>query len=75
MDFPIYRKYKGIDVWFKIYNTDCFLEVKKVGKRTISSEIKAILYPEKQFIMDMINCYEDRWEEADEVAFKTFLNQ
>lgn len=74
MKFPIYRKYKGIDVWFKINGLTNFIEYKKMGTKLITHEVNAKIYPEQQFIRDMIDCYEDRWEivEADEILF--FIN-
>ena len=74
MDFPIYRKYKGIDVWFKIESTKLFTEYKKLGQQLQKTEISAKIYPEFQFINDMINCYEDRWEIASKSDFDTFIS-
>ncbi|MFD1552276.1 hypothetical protein DNU06_11415 [Putridiphycobacter roseus] len=72
MDFPIYRKYKGIDVMFKIKNLKQFTEIKKMGNKLIESEVIANIYPEMQFINDMIQCYEDRWESISELEYTTF---
>ncbi len=74
MDFPIYRKYKNLEVWFKISSTTHFIEYKKMGAKFFKTEIKAKIYPEIQFINDMINCYEDRWEITTETAFNDFIN-
>ncbi|MFK8045500.1 MAG: hypothetical protein AB8B72_08390 [Crocinitomicaceae bacterium] len=70
MDFPIYRKYTGIDVWFKIKNQTEFEEIKKIGLRTIITNIEAKIFPEKQFIRDMIDCYENRWEPISESDYR-----
>jgi len=70
MDFPIYRKYKGIDVWFKIKNESEFEEIKKIGSRTVVTTIIAKIFPEKQFIRDMLECYENRWEPISESVFE-----
>lgn len=67
--FPVFRKYIGIEVWFKILSPDAFIEIKKVGKQFVVSEIKATIYPEKTFIQDMLSCYEDRWEEINEADY------
>ncbi len=69
MDFPIYRKYKNIDVWFKIESLSQFKEIKKIGSKVLYSEITAKIYPEKQFINDMINCHEGRWESIQELEY------
>ena len=74
MDFPIYRKYKSIDVWFKIDSTKHFTEYKKLGQQILKTEISATIYPEIQFINDMINCYEDRWEETSKHDFEAFIS-
>jgi hypothetical protein len=71
MEFPIYRKYKGIDVWFKILSNSEFIEYKKLGKKLITHEIVATIFPEKQFIQDMISYHDNRWIEV----FKEELNE
>lgn len=73
MDFPIFRKYNGIDVWFKILNPKQFIEIKKLGSKTIRTEINATIYPEIQFINDMMHCYEDRWVIIDKEEFNSAL--
>jgi hypothetical protein len=65
MQYPVYRKYKGLDTWFKIVSDTEFFEVKKVGQKFLKSHIIAEKFPEKQFIQDMIQCYENRWVEVD----------
>ena len=75
MDFPIFRKYKGIEVWFKIESLTNFTEVKMIGNRIILTEIKAKIYPEMQFINDMINCYENRWEEIEKADYLKAIEQ
>ena len=73
MDFPIYRKYIGIDVWFKIESTTEFTEIKKMGSRFLNTKITATIFPEKQFIQDMIQCYEKRWEIISEKDFNQLI--
>lgn len=75
MDFPIFRKYKGIEVWFKIESLTNFTEVKMIGNRIILTEINAKIYPEMQFINDMINCYENRWEEIEKADYLKAIEQ
>lgn len=62
MEFPQYRKYKGLDVWYKITSMDHFVELKKVGGTFITDEIHAKQHPEKLRIRDMLDCLEGRWE-------------
>ena len=73
MKFPIYRKYKGIDVWFKIDSLKSFTEYKKLGSKLIEHQVNAIVFPEQQFIRDMIDCYENRWEEVSQHDLESFL--
>jgi len=73
MEFPIYRKYNGIDVWFKVLSPTEFVEYKRMGKKLITHEITAKIFPEKQFIQDLIHCYEDRWITVTELELITFL--
>ena len=73
MEFPIYRKYNGIDVWFKILSPTHFIEYKKMGSKLIKHEVIAKIFPEKQFIQDLINCHEDRWERTTENELKLFI--
>lgn len=68
--FPVYRKYKGIPVWFKLIDDRHFMEIKQVGSRFVSHSVRAEQYPEMLFIQDMIACQDDRWEVVDESAFK-----
>lgn len=70
--FPIYRKYVGVETYFKIVNEKEFIEIKKVGSQYINHHIVATQFPEIQFIKDMIDCYEVRWEEISELCFNEF---
>ncbi|WP_027418640.1 hypothetical protein [Crocinitomix catalasitica] len=63
--FPIYRKYVGRNVWFKILNQNEFLEINQLGSKFLIHHINAQQYPEILLIQDMINKMEDRWEDAD----------
>ncbi|MCH2234255.1 MAG: hypothetical protein MK078_08375 [Crocinitomicaceae bacterium] len=69
--FPLYRKYKEIDVWFKINSDSSFIEIKKVGTKVLKTEVEAEIFPEKQFIQDMILCFEGRWEKISEQEYET----
>jgi len=73
LKYPIYRKYNGIDVWFKIESETEFTEYKKMGNKLIKDTIIAKIFPEKQFIQDMINLYEGRWIEVNEIELLGFI--
>lgn len=64
-NFPIYRKYKGINVWFKIIDDRNFIELKQIGDKFIIHHIEAKQYPEICLIQDLINCAEGRWVETN----------
>jgi hypothetical protein len=70
MGFPVYRKYSGINVWFKIVDEKAFIEIKQIGTRFIRQEIVANQYPEMVLIQDMIVCHENRWEKISEAEFE-----
>ncbi len=67
IQFPVYRKYVGIDVWFEISSKDHFIEYKKVGSKMMKTEVKAVQFPEKLMIQDMIECKDGRWEVVDSI--------
>jgi len=60
--YPVYRKYTGINVWFKILSDRQFEEIKQIGTKFIKHIVVAEQYPEMVLIQDMLNCHEDRWE-------------
>lgn len=70
MDFPQYRKYKGLDVWYKIISVNHFIEIKKIGERYVTDEIEAARHPEKLRIRDMLECLDDSWEIIEAVEFE-----
>lgn len=58
MEFPVYRKMKNFDRWYKIISDTAFYECYRVGSKLQINEIIAHQYPEKLRIMDMIACEE-----------------
>lgn len=72
--FPAYRKYSGVDTWFKITSDRDFTEIKRVGKRYLKTDIHATQFPEMQFIRDMLECYEGRWQKVAEREFTAVNN-
>lgn len=60
--YPVYRKYTGINVWFKILSDRQFEEIKQIGTKFTKHTVVAEQYPEMVLIQDMLNCHEDRWE-------------
>ena len=72
--FPIYRKYVGIDTWFKILSDDEFVEIKRLGEAHVKTEVATTQYPEMVLIKDMIECNEGRWEIISEKEFLEKMN-
>ena len=54
--FPVYRKYTNNKNYFKIINTNEFTEVSVIGKQVLIKKTEAKIYPDKLFILDLINC-------------------
>ena len=55
-EFPVYRKYTNNKNYFKIINNNEFIEVSVIGKQVIIKKIEAKIYPDRLFILDLINC-------------------
>ncbi|MDG1914837.1 MAG: hypothetical protein P8I55_09650 [Crocinitomix sp.] len=75
LGFPVYRKYVGINVWFKILDEKVFIEIKQMGNRFLRQEVVANQYPEMVLIQDMIACHENRWEKMSESEFENTNKQ
>lgn len=59
--FPQYRKYRDTDTWYCIHDLESFTEIKRMGSRFLTHEVKATIYPEKLRILDMLECNDDLW--------------
>ena len=53
--FPVYRQYRGGASPFRIESPDRFVELKDIRNAWLNFEIFAQTYPEKLFILDLIN--------------------
>jgi hypothetical protein len=69
-NFPTYRKFVGINVWFKIENDRKFVEIKQIGSKFIIHTVIAEQYPEIILIADMLDCLENRWEKIEQPEFQ-----
>ncbi len=68
MKFPIYRKYSNNKSFFKILNEIEFEELKFIGQTIELYKVKALQYPEKLFINDLIkNAVEISQEEFNSI--------
>jgi hypothetical protein len=59
MKFPLYRKYKNNKSFFKIINAQSFEEIQLIGNKRIIKTIEAKLFPEKNFIRDLIYNFQE----------------
>ncbi len=70
MEYPQYRKYKGLEVYFFIKSEKEFDEIKVMGSKYSISKIEAKQFPEQLLIQDMIANFEDRWDTLTVVEFE-----
>jgi len=70
INFPVYRKYKNNRSYFKIINALLFEEIQVIGSKKIIKKTEAKLFPEKNFIHDLIFNYT---EMADEIGEEEYL--
>lgn len=68
--FPLYRKYTNNATYFEILSDNEFEEIQKVGAKFLLHRIKAIQYPEKLRIQDMINCQDGIWAEISKSEYQ-----
>ena len=70
MVFPIYRKYSNELSYFKIMDNDHFIELKRTGKRVEKHLFEAKIFPDHNFIQDMISMHNEHWMEASEEEYR-----
>lgn len=56
VNYPVFRKLEGFGRYYKIESPDLFIEVSILHGKPNYQSIKAIQYPEKLRIQDMISC-------------------
>ena len=74
-EFPQFRKYAGIDTFYKIESEKRFIELTKVGSKIKEHIVDAVQYPEMLRIKDMLICLEERWQVITESDYLDFKNQ
>lgn len=50
-----------------------FIEIKKMGSKTLVSKVDAVQFPEKLLIQDMITKHENRWEDVEPEVVEEIL--
>ncbi len=73
--FPIYRKYKNNSSWFRVNSLDSFDEIKKVGEKYYLFHFEVKILPDRNFISDMLNKYEEHWDVISEDDFDSALKE
>lgn len=73
MEFPQYRKYKNNLSYFKIHGLEHFTEYKKFGSAWEKIEIVAKILPDRNYIADMLNDYEQYWDKIEEEDFEKII--
>jgi hypothetical protein len=70
-DFPQYRKLNNNKVFYRVDSNEEFTELTLMGKRKILHTVKAVQFPEKLRIMDMLKC-DGPFQLSDEKEFDQF---
>jgi hypothetical protein len=74
VDFPLFRKYNGVQTYFKIKSESSFQELKISEGFYSLNEFDAVNHFDRLFIQDMIQKHEDRWLETGEPEFALQLD-
>jgi len=75
INFPVYRKYKNNKSYFKILDARNFEELQIVGAKVFLNKIKAISFPEINFIHDLLFNFLEMAEEISEGEFEEIKAQ
>jgi hypothetical protein len=70
INFPVYRKYKNNASYFKIINPLLFEEIQIIGSKKIVRQTEAKLFPEKNFVRDLLTNYSHMAYEITEVEYE-----
>jgi regulator of sigma D len=70
INFPVYRKYKNNKSYFKIINPRLFEEIQLIGTKKIVRQTEAKLFPEVNFITDLLLNYNEMADEISESDYQ-----
>ena len=73
--FPLYRRSSNGLNWYRIDSATEFTEVQQVGNRYVSHRVKAMIYPEKVRVMELIAADDGHVVLCDEDAFESVLDR
>lgn len=74
VDFPLFRKYNGVQTYFKIKSESSFQELKVSDGFYSLNDFEVVNHFDRLFIQDIIQKHEDRWLEVGEDEFVEQLN-
>lgn len=75
MEFPIHRKYPNEKHFFRIRSETAFDELYIMGSRYALYAKEAKNYPDRLFILDMIEMKDGNWEASSEEEFEEILER
>ncbi len=73
--FPLYRRSSNGLNWYRIDSATEFTEVQQVGSRYVSHRVKAVIYPEKVRVMELIAADDGHVVACGADAFERHLSQ
>lgn len=73
--FPLFRRSSNGLNWYRIDSATEFTEVQHVGSRYVAHRIRAVIYPEKVRVMELIEGANGHVVACDAGAFETRLAQ
>jgi hypothetical protein len=69
INFPQYRRYKNGQRYYKIINNNSFEEIQVIGSKRVTNTFEAKIFPDKQFIQDLLHNYEGFAEKIEETEY------
>lgn len=75
MEFPIFRKLRNDRAFYKINSAEHFEELMVLGEKVHHFSTKAVQYPEKLRIMDMIDHDEFHYMPSSEKEWNTLFSR
>jgi hypothetical protein len=73
MDFPIFRKYNGIETYFKVKSDTSFQELKISDSFYSLNDFHVVNHFDRLFIQDIIQQHDGRWLVTDEHQYNLQL--
>ena len=68
--FPAFRKYIGVETYFKIESTETFEEIRKIGEKWMIENHRARILPDRNFIQDLLYNFKDFAEEISDTEYE-----